>query len=241
MVSNTIGCKVVRVRVSLPAQKRGSPGIIGATHVVFQGIKYISMIRPVVFLFLLLLANSTSAQQPAQDLRPHLRTLSTAQKLKLLGYMRTQGSELDQELQDAYRHLPAAGQEKTLQYISVLNNEGVNAPRTTVEWDKDSLFFGKVESGYIVFDSFTVKNTGKSPYVISEIKTACNCVVVARPEYPVMPGESAVIRIKFDSIGRVGTMVAGIVVYDNSRPNLRSIMYLCGEVLPRKTQTGGGG
>jgi len=197
--------------------------------------------RLICAFFLLFTAFGALAQQPTQDLRPQLRGLSTAQKLKLLGYMRFQGVQLDQELLDAYRQLPQDAQSKTIQYVSVLRNDGANAPHTTVEWSRDSIFIGQVESGYIVFDSFTVKNTGKAPYIISDIKTACNCVVVARPEYPVMPGESAVIRIKFDSIGRAGSMVAGIVVYDNSRPNLRSIMYLCGEVLPRKSQQGGGG
>lgn len=197
--------------------------------------------RSILTLVFLLVAGFAIAQQPGPDLRPQLRGLSTAQKLKLLGYMRFQGVQLDQELQDAYRQLPEESRSKTIQYISVLRNDGASAPHTTVEWDRDSIFFGQVESGFIVFDSFTVKNTGKAPYIISDIKTACNCVVVARPEYPVMPGESAVIRIKFDSIGRAGSMVAGIVVYDNSRPNLRSIMYLCGEVLPRKSQQGGGG
>lgn len=195
----------------------------------------------VLAFFLLFCFQTISAQNPAQDLRPMLRGLTVSQKLKLLGYLRHLGSNLDDELQSAYSQIGPEAQAKAIQYVSVLRSEGTQPPRTTVEWSRDTVFFGKILSGVIVFDSITVRNTGKAPYIISDIKTACNCTVVAKPEYPVMPGESAVIRIKFDSIGRVGTMLAGIVVYDNSRPNLRSIMYVAGEVLPRKTQIGGGG
>lgn len=195
----------------------------------------------VLVFFLLFSVQMASAQEPVKDLRPLLRGLTVAQKLKMLGYLRHLGTDLDEELQSAYSQVGPEGQSKAIQYLGVLRNEGAQQPRTTVEWDRDTIYFGKVESGFIVFDSVTVRNTGKSPYIITDIKTACNCTVVARPEYPVMPGERAVIRIKFDSIGRVGTMLAGIVVYDNSRPNLRSIMYLSGEVLPRTSQVGGGG
>jgi hypothetical protein len=50
-----------------------------------------------------------------------------------------------------------------------------------------------------------------------------------------MPGESLTMRVEFNSSGKRGRSQPGIIVYDNSSPNLRNILYLDGEVVPRAT------
>lgn len=186
----------------------------------------------------LLWAQALAAQDTPGDIRPLLRGLTQVQKLKMLDYLRHLGADLDQELQDAYEQVEPAQQTKAVQYLSALRNEGARPARTTVEWSRDTIFFGAIESGRIVFDSVTVQNTGQAPYVITDIVTACDCAVLARPEFAILPGESATLRIRFDSKGRVGPMLAGIVIYDNSIPNARNILYLAGEVLPRRGSGG---
>ena len=106
--------------------------------------------------------------------------------------------------------------------------------RTTVQWLPDTLFFGEVYEGAILLDSFMVTNTGAYPYVIRQIKASCDCTVLRLPERPVMPGETAAIRVEFDSAGKAGPTRPGIVIYDNSKPNSRNILYLDGYVKPRK-------
>jgi hypothetical protein len=59
--------------------------------------------------------------------------------------------------------------------------------------------------------------------------------VLRYPEYPVMPGETALIRVEFDSRGKAGTTVPGIIFYDNSIPNQRKTLYLKGKIQKRKT------
>lgn len=190
---------------------------------------------------LLLCSGGILAQNPtAQDLYPMLKTLSRTQKLKVLDYLRHLGSDLDREVQNAYNSVDADARAKALRYIALLQQEGARPDRTTARWSRDTIRFGRVESGYIVFDSVVVTNTGDAPYVITDIKTACDCLVLGRPDFPLMPGESATLRIEFDSKGRQGPMTAGIVVYDNSSPNLRNILYLKGEILPRKPKKAGG-
>lgn len=187
---------------------------------------------------LLLSMQGLAAQNPT-SLRPLLKTLTREQKLKVLDYLRHLGSDLDRELQQAYEQIDAAGQARAVQYINLLQQEGARPDRTTVRWSRDTLHFGQIDAGRVVYDSLTVTNTGPAPYQITDIKTACECAVLARPDFPLMPGESVTLRVVFDSKGRVGPMVAGIVVYDNSTPNQRNIMYVTGEVLPRKPKKGG--
>jgi hypothetical protein len=106
--------------------------------------------------------------------------------------------------------------------------------KTSVDWIPDTLFFRDINEGIILLDSFRVANTGEHPYLIRDIKTNCDCTVLRYPKDPVMPGDTATIRVEFDSAGKAGKAQPGIIIYDNSMPNARSILYLNGYIIPRK-------
>ena len=105
---------------------------------------------------------------------------------------------------------------------------------TTVSWKPDTLQFGIIEEGTILLDSFVLTNTGLLPYEIRGAKASCDCTVLRYPKTPIKPGQSASIRIEFDSQGKAGLTQPGIIIYDNSSPNLRRILYLNGRVMPRR-------
>jgi hypothetical protein len=105
---------------------------------------------------------------------------------------------------------------------------------TTVRFSKDTVIFGNIEEGVIIIDTFQFQNTGNAPYIIKEVKTSCDCTVLKKPEFPVMPGETSTLRVEFDSNGKAGASTPGIILYDNSVPNGRNILYLKGSVSPRK-------
>jgi hypothetical protein len=115
--------------------------------------------------------------------------------------------------------------------------------KTTVNWEPDTLFFDNINEGDILLDSFKVTNTGEHPYSIRSVKANCDCTVLRFPKEPLLPGQTAIIRIEFDSAGKAGVAHPGIIVYDNSRPNARNILYLSGYIIPRqkpKNPLGGG-
>ncbi len=105
---------------------------------------------------------------------------------------------------------------------------------TTVVWNRDTLDFGVIEEGAILLDSFSVTNTGPVPYQIRSVRSNCDCTVLRYPKTPVQPGKSATIRVEFDSRGKAGMAQPGIILYDNSTPNSRSILYFKGRIMPRK-------
>lgn len=105
---------------------------------------------------------------------------------------------------------------------------------TTVTWNRDTLDFGVIEEGVILLDSFVVTNTGTVPYQIRSVRTSCDCTVLRYPRAPIQPGKTASIRVEFDSRGKAGLAQPGIILYDNSTPNERSILYLNGRIVPRK-------
>jgi len=184
-----------------------------------------------------------SGSTPATDIRAQLRTLSTKEKLKLLEYMRYLGTSIDKEAQQTYEQLSTEKRNRVLAYID-LQKQGtdVTLPTTTVVFHRDTIHFGTIDEGKILLDTFAFTNSGKQPYVIKSVKTSCDCTVLKYPEFPVMPGETAVLRIEFDSNGKGGATQAGVIIYDNSYPNARNIVYLKGTVSPRKPakkQSGG--
>ncbi|MCY7330047.1 MAG: DUF1573 domain-containing protein [Saprospiraceae bacterium] len=189
-------------------------------------------LRFLVWLFFIGLVGAVSAQP--ESIRPTLREMTTSQKMQMLDYLRSAGANLDREIQSMYEQLSPEKQIRAVQYLDLLNRGLETIPRTTVSWNRDTIRYGQVEDGAIVLDSFRVTNTGIYPYIIKDVRTSCDCTILQFPRYPVMPGESATIRLEFDSQGKLGRTTPGMVIYDNSSPNARTIVYLDGAVLPRE-------
>lgn len=82
--------------------------------------------------------------------------------------------------------------------------EALIAAPTTVRFDRDSLQLGFVKYGTSRKAVFRFINTGTSPLIIRDVKSACGCTSVKWDKYPVKPGESGEISIVFDpnSLGR---------------------------------------
>ena len=195
----------------------------------------LAFVRFICLLTLLLfVAPVLPAQSVTGDIRPMLKSLTQAQKLQVLGYLRHLGANLDNEIQHTYEQVGRSAQVKSVQFIDILKKSQNENALTTVNWNRDTLFFNDLIAGTPLLDSFVVTNTGKAPYLITGTKTTCDCTVLQLPEHPVMPGESAVLRIEFKSNGKLGITTPAILIFDNSFPNKRNILYLKGNVVPSK-------
>ena len=172
---------------------------------------------------------------PVGELRPYLDSLSVAQKVELLDYMRQLGVSIDREVAFGYQELDKTKEARALQYIrlNLLGQAPSNDDRTTVRFKRDTLHFGQVWEGEIMLDSFLLTNTGSRPYIVRDVKATCDCTVLRRPERPIMPGETAAIRVEFDTKGKIGISTPGIVIYDNTKPNGRQIVYMQADIIPR--------
>jgi len=202
---------------------------------IFLNMKII--VRVFFLLSVAVCARSEAQTVPIGELRPYLDTLSVAQKVDLLDYMRQLGSSIDREVAQSYLQLDKENQARAIQYIRLKLMQKGDTPesdtRTTVRFAKDTLQLGKVTEGEVILDSFLVTNTGSKPYLIKEVKATCDCTVLRHPTRELMPGERAAIRVEFDSRGKIGHTTPGVVIYDNSRPNGRQIVYLNAEIVPR--------
>lgn len=83
----------------------------------------------------------------------------------------------------------------------------------------DSIYdFGKVVEGQKVEHNYRFKNTGNKALVVSAATASCGCTVPEKPEEPVKPGETGILKVVFNSAGRPGPAHKTITVVSNAYP-----------------------
>ncbi|RZK44202.1 MAG: DUF1573 domain-containing protein [Pedobacter sp.] len=132
---------------------------------------------------------------------------------------------------------------KRLAFISILailfmacnNNESTSntaapsADAPVVKFEKDIFDFGIITDGESVSHEFKFKNVGKSPLIISDASATCGCTVPEYPTKPIKPGESGIIKIVFNSTGKVGLQDKVVSIISNANPSLATV-HVVGEV-----------
>lgn len=64
--------------------------------------------------------------------------------------------------------------------------------------------FGAIKQGEIVTREFKFKNTGREPLIINNAVGSCGCTVPDYPKEPIKPGGSGIIKVTFNSAGKMG-------------------------------------
>ena len=82
--------------------------------------------------------------------------------------------------------------------------------------------FGTLKQGAECAIDFKFKNTGKEPLLISNAQPSCGCTVPQWPKEPIKPGESGVIKVKYDS-NRVGPFDKTVTVTSNGKTQQKVI------------------
>lgn len=136
--------------------------------------------------------------------------------------------------------LSACNQSKTTGTTAAADSTATTAGATTanaaeapvMKFEKESHDFGKIKQGDKVNYDFKFTNTGKSPLIISEAHATCGCTIPEWPKTPVKPGDSAVIKVTFNSAGKTGLQDKQITVSANTVP-AQTMVHLIGEVLTK--------
>ena len=88
-----------------------------------------------------------------------------------------------------------------------------NAP--AFEFETEVIDYGKIDLNADGVRVFKFKNTGKSPLVITNIKSSCGCTVPKKPTEPIMPGDTGEIEVKY-ATNRPGGFSKMITVNSNA-------------------------
>jgi len=109
--------------------------------------------------------------------------------------------------------------------VSLSSSDTASIAFTEIEHD-----FGKVDAGEKVAYTFSYKNKGNAPLVISYVSTTCGCTASKYSRKPVPPGGSGTIEVIFDSEGRNGRQSKVITVRSNATKST-VLLKITGEVL----------
>jgi len=120
----------------------------------------------------------------------------------------------------------------------VRNPVTANKPIDTInvakmEFDAIRYRYGEVAEGTIVEHTFTFKNVGKAPLIISNAKSTCGCTVPEWPKEPIPIGGTGEIYVKFDTKNKEAYQIKPIFLTANTHPS-ETTLYLMGKVAKKE-------
>ena len=88
--------------------------------------------------------------------------------------------------------------------------------------------------GNIAYDAngeceFTITNTGTEDLIISGARGSCGCTVPTYPKEPIAPGQSAAIKVTYDT-KRPGSFKKSVTITSNASNNPSKTVYIQGNV-----------
>lgn len=108
-----------------------------------------------------------------------------------------------------------------------------------IKFEKTTHDFGNIrEDGGPVTYEFTFTNEGKDPLKITSARAECGCT---RPEYPkeeIAPGESGVIKVTYNPLGRPGGFTKVVTVRCSGNPG-KVTLKIRGSVIPKDSYSAG--
>lgn len=104
-----------------------------------------------------------------------------------------------------------------------------NAP--VAAFDNTTHDFGEMNQGDKKEHIFMLANDGKSELIIRNIRSSCGCTAVAPSTKVIAPGESAPIKVTFDSRGKRGRQSKSITVITNDPKNPTSRLRISSNIV----------
>ena len=103
--------------------------------------------------------------------------------------------------------------------------------------DKEVHDYGKIKKGADGSCYFTITNNGTEPLTITNAKGSCGCTVPSWPKEPIVPGESAQMKVTY-ATNRVGPINKSVTISSNSVDGKVKIVKIKGEVLKPAPEDG---
>ena len=103
----------------------------------------------------------------------------------------------------------------------------------TITFEKTTHDFGKInETDGRVTTTFSFKNDGDAPLVLSNVRASCGCTTPKWTREPIEPGQSGEITVTYNPAGRPGRFQKTVTVTSNTA-QATTKLYIKGEVVPK--------
>ena len=98
-----------------------------------------------------------------------------------------------------------------------------------IEFEKEVHDYGTIGQGSDGTYDFVFKNSGTEALILSNVKGSCQCTVPVWPKEPIAPGESAVIKVKYNT-QRVGAINKSVTITSNAVNTPTKVIRIKGNV-----------
>ncbi|MBO6608009.1 DUF1573 domain-containing protein [Psychroserpens sp.] len=119
--------------------------------------------------------------------------------------------------------------------LSSVAQNSANELAGVFQFDEETIDYGTINKNDNGIRVFKFKNSGKSPIVISNIKTSCGCTVPSYSKAPILPGESGTIEVKY-ATNRQGKFSKSLTIYSNADEPQKRIQ-IKGNVVKKDSKT----
>ncbi len=109
--------------------------------------------------------------------------------------------------------------------------ENPNAPK--MDFESEVVDYGTIEQGADGVREFKFTNNGKEPLIISNARGSCGCTVPTWPKEPIKPGESSVIKVKYDT-KRLGAINKSVTITSNASEPTK-VVRIKGQIIAPQT------
>jgi hypothetical protein len=109
----------------------------------------------------------------------------------------------------------------------ISEDSSVEGPIMTFE--TTTVEYGTIKKGSEPLRTVNFTNTGTEPLVINNARGSCGCTVPKWPKEPIMPGESGVIEIRYDT-KRVGPINKTVKIKTNEGETVQHVLYVKGKI-----------
>ena len=117
--------------------------------------------------------------------------------------------------------------------IAIAQSETIeNLNQPIIKFETEIIDYGTIEQESNGVRKFKFTNMGKSALVISEAKQSCGCTVPTPPKEPIQPGESSVIKVKYDT-KRLGAFNKSVTIISNAERSSVTLK-IKGVIIPKK-------
>lgn len=97
-----------------------------------------------------------------------------------------------------------------IQFLAA-QTQAVQQVEKTFAWNETTHDFGKIKQNDPAAVTFTVKNNGTAPLIITAAKSSCGCTVAEFTKEPIKPNESGVVKATYNS-ARIGVFTKTVTV-----------------------------
>ncbi len=98
-----------------------------------------------------------------------------------------------------------------------------------INFDKDVHDYGTIKQGDNGTYEFKFKNSGKEPLIIRDAQGSCGCTVPEWPKAPIRPGETATIKVTYDT-NRLGPIDKSVKIISNAKTDSEKVLKIKGTV-----------